>query len=254
MKIAIVEDEYLASSYLKSILEQQNIVPIAEVTVLKSVKEAVAFFAENKVDLAFMDIHLGDGKSLEIFEKTIIACPVIFVTAYDSYAIRVFKHFTIDYLLKPFEEQELFEALEKFKKIKNTFNSDSTIQSLVALENPETSKIQRHFLVNHGYKLISVNENDITYFVASGKHLFIYVNSGNSHLYNNTLTDIIHNLDPVIFFKVNRKYIVSRNIIKEVIKHSNQKIELKLTVRPVENDPIIISKKEINNFKNWLDQ
>lgn len=254
MKIAIVEDEYLASSYLKSILEQQNIVPIAEVTVLKSVKEAVAFFANNNVDLAFMDIHLGDGKSLEIFEKTIIACPVIFVTAYDSYAIRVFKHFTIDYLLKPFEEQELFEALEKFKKIKNTFNSDATIQSLVALENPETSKIQRHFLVNHGYKLISVNENDITYFVASGKHLFIYVNSGNSHLYNNTLTDIIYNLDPVIFFKVNRKYIVNRNIIKEVIKHSNQKIELKLTVPPVENDPIIISKKEINNFKNWLDQ
>ncbi|MCD0465728.1 LytTR family DNA-binding domain-containing protein [Flavobacterium sp. ENC] len=254
MKIAIVEDEYLASSYLKSILEQQNIVPIAEITVLKSVKEAVVFFAENNVDLAFMDIHLGDGKSLEIFEKTIIACPVIFVTAYDSYAIRVFKHFTIDYLLKPFEEQELFEALEKFKKIKNTFNSDATIQSLVALENPETSKIQRHFLVNHGYKLISVNENDITYFVASGKHLFIYVNSGNSHLYDNTLTDIIHNLDPVIFFKVNRKYIVNRNIIKEVIKHSNQKIELKLTVRPVEDDPIIISKKEINNFKNWLDQ
>jgi len=254
MKIAIVEDEYLASSYLKSILEQQNIVPIAEITVLKSVKEAVIFFAENNVDLAFMDIHLGDGKSLEIFEKTIIACPVIFVTAYDSYAIRVFKHFTIDYLLKPFEEQELFEALEKFKKIKNTFNSDATIQSLVALENPETSKIQRHFLVNHGYKLISVNENDITYFVASGKHLFIYMNSGNSHLYNNTLTDIIHNLDPVIFFKVNRKYIVNRNIIKEVIKHSNQKIELKLTVRPVEDDPIIISKKEINNFKNWLDQ
>lgn len=254
MKIAIVEDEYLASSYLKSILEQQNIVPIAEITVLKSVKEAVVFFAKNNVDLAFMDIHLGDGKSLEIFEKTIIACPVIFVTAYDSYAIRVFKHFTIDYLLKPFEEQELFEALEKFKKIKNTFNSDATIQSLVALENPETSKIQRHFLVNHGYKLISVNENDITYFVASGKHLFIYVNSGNSHLYNNTLTDIIHNLDPVIFFKVNRKYIVNRNIIKEVIKHSNQKIELKLTVRPVEDDPIIISKKEINNFKNWLDQ
>lgn len=254
MKIAIVEDEYLASSYLKSILEQQNIVPIAEITVLKSVKEAVVFFAENNVDLAFMDIHLGDGKSLEIFEKTIIACPVIFVTAYDSYAIRVFKHFTIDYLLKPFEEQELFEALEKFKKIKNTFNTDATIQSLVALENPETSKIQRHFLVNHGYKLISVNENDITYFVASGKHLFIYVNSGNSHLYNNTLTDIIHNLDPVIFFKVNRKYIVNRNIIKEVIKHSNQKIELKLTVRPVEDDPIIISKKEINNFKNWLDQ
>ena len=119
MKIAIVEDEYLASSYLKSILEQQEILQIAEIAVLKSVKEAVDFFKQNSVDLAFMDIHLGDGKSLEIFEKATISCPVIFVTAYDSYAISVFKHFTIDYLLKPFEEQELLEALTKFKKIIN---------------------------------------------------------------------------------------------------------------------------------------
>ncbi|KOP38425.1 MULTISPECIES: LytTR family DNA-binding domain-containing protein [unclassified Flavobacterium] len=254
MKIAIVEDEYLASTYLKSILEQQDILQIAEIAVLKSVKEAVDFFKQNNVDLAFMDIHLGDGKSLEIFEKATISCPVIFVTAYDSYAISVFKHFTIDYLLKPFEEQELLEALTKFKKIKDSFNADATLQSLVAIENPETNKIQRHFLVNHGYKLISVNESEITYFAASGKHLFIYVKSGNSYLYNSTITDIINSLDPFIFFKINRKYIVHRNIIKEVVKHSHQKIELILTVPPIENDPIIISKKEINNFKNWLDQ
>lgn len=254
MKIAIVEDEYLASTYLKTILEQQDILQIAEIAVLKSVKEAVEFFKQNNVDLAFMDIHLGDGKSLEIFEKATISCPVIFVTAYDSYAISVFKHFTIDYLLKPFEEQELLEALTKFKKIKDSFNADATLQSLVAIENPETSKIQRHFLVNHGYKLISVNESEITYFAASGKHLFIYVKSGNSYLYNSTITDIINSLDPFIFFKINRKYIVHRNIIKEVVKHSHQKIELILTVPPIENDPIIISKKEINNFKNWLDQ
>ena len=254
MRIAIVEDEYLASTYLKSILEQQDILQIAEIAVLKSVKEAVDFFKQNNVDLAFMDIHLGDGKSLEIFEKATISCPVIFVTAYDSYAISVFKHFTIDYLLKPFEEQELLEALTKFKKIKDSFNADATLQSLVAIENPETNKIQRHFLVNHGYKLISVNESEITYFAASGKHLFIYVKSGNSYLYNSTITDIINSLDPFIFFKINRKYIVHRNIIKEVVKHSHQKIELILTVPPIENDPIIISKKEINNFKNWLDQ
>ncbi|MHC0447743.1 LytR/AlgR family response regulator transcription factor [Flavobacterium sp. 3-218] len=254
MKIAIVEDEHLASSYLKSILEQQDVLSIATISVLKSVKEAVVFFSENKVDLAFMDIHLGDGKSLEIFEKTTITCPVIFITAYDSYAISVFKHFTIDYLLKPFEEDELLEALQKFKKIKDSFNSNSTLESLVAIENPESSKIQRHFLVNHGYKMISINESEITYFSATGKHLFIHIISGNSYLYNNTLTDIINSLDPFNFFKINRKYIVTRNSIKEVVKHSNQKIELILTVPPAESDAIFISKKEINNFKNWLDQ
>ena len=254
MKIAIVEDEHLASSYLKSILEQQDVLSITAITILKSVKEAVTFFSENKLDLAFMDIHLGDGKSLDIFERTIIACPVIFITAYDSYAISVFKHFTIDYLLKPFEEEELLEALQKFKKIKDSFNNDSTLQSLVAIENPETNKIQRHFLVNRGYKLISINESEITYFTATGKHLFIHIKSGNSYLYNSTLTEIINSLDPFNFFKINRKYIVSRNSIKEVIKHSHQKVELILNVPAAESDAIFISKKEINNFKNWLDQ
>ncbi len=102
--------------------------------------------------------------------------------------------------------------------------------------------------------MISINENEITYFAATGKHLFIHIKSGNSYLYNSTLTEIINSLDPFHFFKINRKYIVNRESIKEVIKHSNQKVELILTVPAAESDAIFISKKEINNFKNWLDQ
>lgn len=119
MKIVIIEDEYLASSYLKSILEQQTILSINEISVVKSVKDAVAFFKTNTVDLAFMDIHLGDGKSLDIFEQTLVSCPVIFITAYDSYAVKVFKHFTIDYLLKPYEEERItgsFNQIQKHKR------------------------------------------------------------------------------------------------------------------------------------------
>ncbi|WP_291285491.1 LytTR family DNA-binding domain-containing protein [Flavobacterium sp.] len=251
MKIVVVEDEHLASSYLKSILEQQSIIPIREITVLKSVRDAVAFFAANTVDLAFMDIHLGDGKSLDIFEQTLVSCPVIFITAYDSYAVKVFKHFTIDYLLKPYEEEELLEALHKYKNIKETFNSNSIVESLVEIENQ--SHIQHHFLVNHRDKLISVNDTSITYFFATGKHLFIYTNSGSSYLYNNNLKDLIDKLDPTLFFKINRKYSVNRNYIQEIVKHSSQKIEILLKVAVPDTEPIILSKKEINNFKNWLD-
>jgi DNA-binding LytR/AlgR family response regulator len=251
MKIVIIEDEHLASSYLKSILEQQTIISISEISVLKSVKDAVAFFKINTVDLAFMDIHLGDGKSLDIFEQTLVSCPVIFITAYDSYAVKVFKHFTIDYLLKPYEEEELLEALIKYKNIKETFNTNLIVESLVEIENQ--SNIQHHFLVNHRDKLISINDTAITYFFATGKHLFIYTNSGNSYLYNSNLKDLINKLDPVLFFKVNRKYIINRHHIQEIIKHSSQKIELLLNVSIPENEPIILSKKEINNFKNWLD-
>lgn len=251
MKIAIIEDEYLASSYLKSILEKQDIIDISEITVLKSVKDAVAFFAANTVDLSFMDIHLGDGKSLDIFEETPISCPVIFITAFDSYAVKVFKHFTIDYLLKPYEEEELLEALIKYKNIKESFNTNTIVESLVEIENQ--SNIQHHFLVNHRDKLLSINDTAITYFFATGKHLFIYTNSGNSYLYNSNLKDLINKLNPTLFFKINRKYIINRNTIQEIIKHSSQKIELILNVSIPDSEPIILSKKEINNFKNWLD-
>lgn len=251
MKIVIVEDEHLASSYLKSILEEQNILNISNITLVKSVKDAVAFFKENSVDLAFMDIHLGDGKSLDIFEQTPISCPVIFITAYDEYAVKVFKHFTIDYLLKPYEEEELLEALVKYKNIKEAFNTNPIVESLVTIENQ--SNIQHHFLVNHRDKLISINDTAITFFFATGKHLFIFTDSGNSYLYNNNLKDLISKLDPNLFFKVNRKYIINRNHIKDIVKHNSQKIELLLNVSIPDTEPIILSKKEINNFKNWLD-
>lgn len=251
MKVVIIEDEHLASSYLKSILEQQSIISINEITVVKSVKDAVAFFKVNTVDLAFMDIHLGDGKSLDIFEQAIVSCPVIFITAYDSYAVKVFKHFTIDYLLKPYEEEELHEALLKYKNIKETFNTNLIVESLVEIENQ--SSVQHHFLVNHRDKLLSINDTSITYFYATGKHLYIYTNSGSSYLYNSNLKDLINKLNPDIFFKINRKYIINRHHIQEIIKHSSQKIEILLNVVLPDNEPIILSKKEINNFKNWLD-
>ena len=251
MKVVIIEDEHLASSYLKSILEQQNIISINEITVLKSVKDAVAFFKVNTVDLAFMDIHLGDGKSLDIFEQATVSCPVIFITAYDSYAVKVFKHFTIDYLLKPYEEEELHEALLKYKNIKETFNTNLIVESLVEIENQ--SSVQQHFLVNHRDKLLSINDASITYFYATGKHLFIYTDSGSNYLYNSNLKDLINKLNADIFFKINRKYIINRHHIQEIIKHSSQKIEILLNVAIPDTEPIILSKKEINNFKNWLD-
>ncbi|UUC46859.1 LytR/AlgR family response regulator transcription factor [Flavobacterium cerinum] len=254
MKIAIVEDERLASGYLKSILERQEILTITDITILQSVKEAITFFKAHAVDLVFMDIHLGDGKSLDIFEAISITSPIIFVTAYDSYAIQVFKHFTIDYLLKPFEEEELLEALTKYKKIKSAFNINQTVQSLATIDDKGINNYQRRFLVNHGYRFISINDSDISSFMGSGKHLFIFTENGNSFLYDDTIKDIITKLDPEFFFKVNRKYILHRSAIKEVIRHSSQKVEIVIDSTIKESAPIFVSKSEINTFKKWLDQ
>lgn len=254
MKIAIVEDEQLASGYLKSILERQEILSITDITLLRSVKESISFFKAHTVDLVFMDIHLGDGKSLDIFESISIPSPIIFVTAYDSYAIKVFKHFTIDYLLKPFDETELLEALTKYKKIKNAFDINQTVRSLATIEDKNGDNYQKRFLVNHGYRFISINDSDISSFMGSGKHLFIFTENGNSYLYNDTIKDIISKLDPEYFFKVNRKYILHRSAIKEVIRHSSQKVEIVIDSTIKESAPILVSKNEINTFKKWLDQ
>ncbi|WP_445711010.1 LytR/AlgR family response regulator transcription factor [Flavobacterium sp.] len=254
MKIAIVEDEHLASSYLKSILEKQEVIAVSKITILKSVKEAVAFFKEQTTDLVFMDIHLGDGKSLDIFEEISIPSPIIFVTAYDTYAIKVFKHFTIDYLLKPFEEEELVSALSKYKKIKGSFNLNQTVQSLDLIENKNIDSYQKRFLVNHGYKFISINDSDISCFMGSGKHLFIYTSNGNSYLYNDTIKDVINKLNPEFFFKVNRKYILHVSAIKEVIRHTSQKVEIKVIDTINDDNPILVSKNKITNFKKWLDK
>lgn len=252
MKIAIVEDESLASDYLKSILIKQQILSIAEMTVLKTVKESVTFFKNHTVDLAFMDIHLGDGNSLEIFERVTLSCPIIFITAYDSYAIKVFKHFTIDYLLKPFEEESLLEALHKYKNLKKTFNTTATALSFI--QNKNFEERQQRFLVHQGYKLKSISDMEISCFLGSGKHLFLFTHDGNSFLYNDTIKDIINKLDPKYFFKVNRRYIFHISAIEEIIKHSSQRIELKVSSTIPTDGPILVSKNEINNLKEWLDK
>ncbi|WP_025125516.1 LytR/AlgR family response regulator transcription factor [Myroides odoratimimus] len=252
MKIAIVEDESLASNYLHSLLLKQEHLFIDDIVILSSVKEATAFFLANKVDLIFMDIHLGDGKSLEIFEHIEIKTPIIFITAYDSYAIQVFKQFTIDYILKPFTSEELDDALIKFKEISKQFEIAPTLDSLAKIENGNDSSIKERFLVNNGHKLKSIEKDQIAYFVASGKHLFLYTFDNNSYIYDDTIKDIISKLDSKTFFKINRKYIINIKSVADIIKHNSQKIELKITPNPEDESPILVSKNQILDLKTWL--
>ncbi|WP_313384158.1 LytTR family DNA-binding domain-containing protein [Chishuiella sp.] len=254
MKVAIVEDELLAANYLKQLLEQQNIINIDYIKVLRSKQEAVLFFSDNNVDLIFMDIQLGDGNSLEIFEKVEIKNPIVFVTAYDEYALKVFKHFTIDYILKPFENDEVLSALTKYKNISTSFDIASTLDSLVSIENQTKSKVLNKIMVSNGNKLIVLEEEEIAYFFASGKHLFITTIDNRTYIYNDNLKDIIDKLNSNVFFKINRKYIVSKESIKEVIKHSSQKIEVILNPLPEIKTEILISKMQISEWKKWMEK
>ena len=252
MRIAIVEDELLAVKYLEHLLHQQQIVAIDGIHILRSKEEAIQFFTKEHVDLIFMDIHLGDGKSLEIFEAVEIKSPIIFVTTFDEYAIKVFKHFTIDYILKPYEEEELYRALNKYQSIQASYSNSSALNSLVTLENNlKTEKINK-LVVTNGQKIIVLNEEEIAYFFASGKHLFVKTMDGRTFIYDDTLKEMSFKLNTDRFFKINRKYIVNRHSIQEIIKHSSQKVEIHLITEPEIKSEILISKPQIGEFMQWL--
>ncbi|OCA80495.1 DNA-binding response regulator [Chryseobacterium contaminans] len=252
MKIAIIEDELLAVNYLKELLDKQSIIPVTEIVVLRSKKQAIDFFENNSADLIFMDIHLGDGMSLEIFEQVELFTPIIFITAFDEYAMRVFKHFTIDYVLKPFEEEDFHQALQKFVSIRNNFDPEPLLKSISTLRQGEDTEMMKRFMVREGNKLRSVDEQNTAYFFASGKYLFLTTMDNQTYIYDDTIKDIIQKLNPQVFFKVNRKFIINKEAIIEIIKHSSQKVELKLSPKPEVSDEVFISKMQITECLNWL--
>ncbi|KFF23693.1 LytR/AlgR family response regulator transcription factor [Chryseobacterium vrystaatense] len=252
MKIAIIEDELLAVNYLKNLLDIQNIVPVTETVILRSKKQAIEFFEHHTADLIFMDIHLGDGMSLEIFEYVELFTPIIFITAFDEYAMRVFRHFTIDYLLKPFEEEDLHKALQKFISIRSNFDPEPLLKSVSALRRSDDPEVMKRFMVREGNKLKSIDEHNTAYFFASGKYLFLTTMDHQTYIYDDTIKDIIHRLNPQMFFKVNRKFIINKNAIAEIIKHSSQKVELKLSPEPETSTEVYVSKRQITECLNWL--
>ena len=253
VRVAIVEDEALAANYLKKLLLTQEILPIAvsDITVLSSIKEATTFFFQHTVDLIFMDIHLGDGKSLDIFDKIAVKSPVVFITAYDNYAIEAFKQFAIGYILKPFDKTALDEVLLKYIAITKHLQEDQIPKQQIKIQ-AEDAPVKDRFLIHDGHRLKSIETSEIAYLFASGKHLFLHTFQGDRFIYDDTIKDVIAKLDARIFFKINRSFIVNIHAIKEVIRHNSQKIELVLNVQSEDQQNIFVSKAHIANLKDWL--
>lgn len=253
MRIAIVEDEALAANYLKKLILNQDILPVAvsDIVLLSSIKEATTFFFQHTVDLIFMDIHLGDGKSLEIFDKIAVKSPVIFITAYENYAIEAFKQFAIGYILKPFDKYALDEVLLKYVTITKRLQEEAAPKQELEIEEVNI-KLKDRFLIHDGHRLKSIETTEIAYLFASGKHLFLHTFQDERFIYDDTLKDVIDKLEAKTFFKINRSFIVNIQAIKEVIRHNSQKIELVLNVQSEDQSPIFVSKAHITPLKDWL--
>ena len=249
MKAIIIEDESVAALALQSLVQELN--PEMEVvSVLQTIEESLEWFEENPMpDLVFMDIHLADGSSFAIFEKAEITCPIIFTTAYDEYALKAFEVNSIDYLLKPINKVDLERALNKFKNLTSSPNKAS-MEGLLAQMGNQKRKYKTCFLIPERDKLIPLATNSIAYIYIDTKTVKAISMDGHTFYLNQTLDDIMAQLDPEVFFRANRQFIISRTAVKDMSIWFGNKLAVNLSV-PVP-EKIIVSKARVGEFKSWF--
>lgn len=251
MSVLIIEDEKPAARRLNRMLAELGI----EVeTMLHSVEESINWFQNNKhPDLIFLDIQLSDGLSFEIFEEVEVKSAIIFTTAYDEYALKAFKLNSIDYLLKPIDEDELKVAVDKFKENQPKqsdvqVNIDDIRKLLI---NPVDRKFKKRFTIKVGQHIKIIHVDEIECFYSENKSTYIHTNSNRNYLIDHSLEHWQEQLDPEQFFRVNRTYIIHINAIKDIISYTNSR--LKLILHSYNESEIIVSRERVKEFKNWID-
>lgn len=254
MRVLIIEDEKPASEILVRLLQRYDSNIHIE-NILESVQKSVEWLQNplNNVDLIFMDIHLSDGLSFEIFNKVQVNIPVIFTTAYNEYAIQAFKVNSIDYLLKPINYDDLFHSLEKLESLRQNLSSASQRLKLEELNEAllhYRKTYKERFMVKLGERIKSVTTNKIVLFYAEGRTAFILTEKGNRYIIDYKLEELEDMLNPAEFFRISRSFIVNINKIQEVLVHSNSRLKIK---PDIEFDrEIIVSREKVTAFKSWF--
>lgn len=254
MKILIIEDEELASKRLERLIQQHT--PEVEIlAVLDSVKATLAWFkthlTQQTPDLIFLDIHLADGISFDIFKEVEIDVPIIFTTAYDEYALKAFEVNSVDYILKPITEKSLHKSLEKWQKHQRGTNQMVDYQQLMTkLGNLEKPRFQSRFMVKTGARIRVIQTDQIAYFYSKNSLTFIKTHDGFDFTIEQNLTDLESMVDAQVFYRVTRKLLVHISAIAHM--HAYFKGRVKLELAPAFEEDIVISSDKTNGFKDWL--
>lgn len=252
LKILIVEDEEIA---VKRLLKELEKLPLRfdVIDVLNSVQGVIEWVRTGQeADLIFMDIQLTDGLSLEIFKYVKVTVPVIFTTAYDDYALQAFKVKGLDYLLKPIDPIELERAVNHYLESYQDFNRQNYLHQLMTLARqfrPETYRSS--FLVDFKQKMHMVNVAEVAYIYVKERGLFLRKKDQREYVIEFYLDELEKQLDPALFYRANRQYMVSRSVIEEIEPYFTGRLLIK--VHPEPPSPIIISKEKANDFKRWAD-
>lgn len=248
MKVLIIEDEKPSARRLKRMLEKHN---LNVVQLLHSVKGAVSWFeTQEHPDLIFLDIQLSDGLSFEIFEETTVKSAIIFTTAYDEYALKAFKLNSVDYLLKPIDEEELAHAIEKYRTQQNPKNIDLGELYQLLNGNEKEKQYKNRFSVKVGQHLKFFNTHEIECFYSENKATCLYTSSNRSYVMETSLENLEDELDPEIFFRVNRKFFINLNAIHDIVSYTNSRLKIKLN--HYNEHEIIVSRERVKDFKKWI--
>lgn len=251
----IIEDEKPAAEHLLKLINSCSY-KIRVEEIIDSVSETVNWFNKNRQpDLVFMDIQLSDGLSFEIFDYVKIRCPIIFTTAYEEYAIKAFKVNSIDYLLKPINNNGLTFAIEKFLSQSGQTNnsySDLFEYQVGQVMQLLTKRHKSRFVVNVGTHIHSLAIDKIACFYSLEKATYLLDNKGRSYDINYSLEQLEQLTDPDIFFRINRKYLVNRNTIADIISFSRSKLKIK--INHISDNDIFVSRSRTKDFRLWLDR
>ena len=250
MNIIIIEDEKPAARLLQRKVEKLG---LQVNTMLHSVEESIAWFEKNQhPDLIFLDIQLSDGLSFEIFEQIDIKSAVIFTTAYDEYALRAFKLNSIDYLLKPIDEEELSIAISKFKTQfqKNTISSLDFEAIKRMLVNPVEKEYKKRFSVKIGQQLKVISIEEVECFYSENKGTYIHTLDNRDYLIDSSLEVVEAEINPKEFYRVSRKFIVTLKAVKEIQVYSNSR--LKIILPTYKDDEVIVARERVGDFKEWI--
>lgn len=249
MNILIIEDEQPASDRIIAMLREFD--PAVNIlATLRSVHESISWLQSHpSPDVIIADIQLNDGLSLEIFKQQPVVSPLIFTTAYDEYILKAFEFNSIDYLLKPIDKNKLYHALKKYQTLKYHF-SVTLLPFLEQLQNIPQNK--NRIVVKKGADFIALKIDRVAYFYTDHKISFLVDRESKRYIVDKPLTDLLPELDPSRFFRINRKYIVH---IESIVKfRSFDKGKILVELFPVVNEEVVVSKENAAAFKAWVER
>lgn len=250
MNVLIVEDEQLAQERLEMLLKAYD-PSITVAGCLESVEETVNWLnSKPHPDIILLDIHLADGDSFEIFKRTTTQKPVIFTTAYENYAIDAFQLFSIDYILKPVTAQSLATALNKYKNLSAAFTPHNYGMLIEQVKDNFLNNYKTRFLAKVGKRLFFVPAEEVAFFSADNKIVFLTDREGNRFVINATIDKLEAELNPKDFFRINRSTIIHAGALEQIKPYSSNRLKLQLK-NIATAEEIIISRERVASFKEW---